>query len=106
MKIIKKETLVNNIWGENADEVLEFLDQVAPEKATFRDEKSLLNHLGRWLVREINRSSLDEPWPGFWDNRKQAVGNEWQHSNRPKNILYVIRLLNGKISLPVLKEEW
>lgn len=102
MKMQKREKLVNSIWGVTiGKEVLDFLDEVAPEKKTFRDEMSLLNHMGRWLVREINRSQLiNQPAPpDFWDARKQAV-MYGRTQERPRNMLYVIRLLNGKRPVP------
>lgn len=94
-----KEELCREIWKEDAEEVLEFLNTVTPEKETFRNEKSLLNHLGRCLERKINKAkaTIKEPWPGYWDNRKIAVKYEWQHNKRPTNILNVIRLLNEKV---------
>lgn len=104
--MISREELVNRIWGENAQEVLDFLEKVAPEKKTFKNENSLLNHLGRWLVREIKKSPLiNQPAPPyFWESRTQSIVNGWEWE-RPKNILYVIRLLTGKRQVPSAQES-
>ena len=100
-----RDELAKKIFGENSKEVLDFLEKKTPEKEEFMDEKSIINYTARLLVKEINKSSLKKiPTTfKFWENRKLAL-TSGRLADKPKNILYVIRLLNGTVKVPALEE--
>ena len=96
-----RNKMARHIWKENAQEVIEFLDKREMKK-TFQTEKSFLNAIGRLLIKEINHSPIakEEPYEYFWLCRKKSVEGNSIESAKPRNILYIIRLLNGKVSIP------
>ena len=93
-----RNEMANTIWKENAQEVIEFLDK-REMKRNFQTEKSFLNAIGRLLIKEINHSPIAKEDPDFWGCRKKSVMSDAFESAKPKNILFIIRLLNGKIKI-------
>ena len=97
-----RNEMANTIWKENAQEVIEFLDK-REMKRNFQTEKSFLNAIGRLLIKEINHSPIakDEPYEYFWLSRKKSVMSDALETAKPKSILFIIRLLNGKIKVAI-----
>ncbi len=90
--------LATIIWGKDAPEVIAFLhEEDLSKKVSFRNEESLMNYVARILTRHCNRridksNSLD-----FWEVRKKSIQIDVEPEYKSKNILYVIRLLTGKL---------
>ena len=125
-----KECLAEKMFKKDCVEVLNFLNEVAPEKGTFRTEKSFLNFVARHLKpmlrkkgRQWEKKSL-ELEKQFWemdekddearfellDIATRYVQNEkfWYARamsidcdvNKKHNILWCIRLLKGGYGAP------
>lgn len=94
------EALANRIYGEDASEVLEFLKGVAPDKHEFRSETTFLNFVARKLEPQLkSKARQDQNNADFWENRAMSmdIGNQL---NKAENVLWCIRLLNGKCRAP------
>ena len=93
-----RNEMARQIWKEKAQEVIDFLDERKVKK-TFQTERTFLNAIGRLLIKEINHSPIAKEDPDFWGCRKKSVEANAFESAKPKNILFIIRLLNGKIKI-------
>lgn len=139
MNLTNKEILANRIFGENANEVLVFLEFVAPDKKDFRSEESFLNFIAKKLEPKLkkkaryfkqqfaywdeklmefdpsvessdsaesdefekilNKMDQSKQNADFWDCRAMSMDIKNQ-INKAKNVLWCIRLLNGKGGAP------
>ena len=90
--------LASKIWGKNALEVIDFLqEENLSKKDSFRNEESMMNYISRILTRHCNRR-IDKSSPlDFWEVRKKSIQIDVEPKSKAKNILYVIRLLTGKL---------
>lgn len=134
MKMAKKEILANQIYGEDADDVLKFLAEVAPDKTEFRNEHTFLNFVARKLEPMLKKKAQNcEQKANYWkslavdtdsDVKSEFAFNELQEKvqkynqasafwnsramsmdirnqvNKNKNVLWCIRLLDGKCGAP------
>ena len=71
-------------------------------KDSFLNEKTMMNYIARILIRHCNRridkskhNDLD-----FWKVRGLSIQTNVEFKIRSKNILYIIRLLTGKLPIP------
>ena len=100
-----RDEMTKKIWEENAQEVIEFLETHEMKKR-FQTERTFLNAIGRLLIKEINHSPIAKKDPDFWGCRKKSVMSDAFESAKPKNILFIIRLLNGKIKVRYKVDEY
>ena len=95
--------LAKKVWGEDAKEVIDFLHKEDLYlKDSFLNEKTMMNYIARILIRHCNRridkskhNDLD-----FWKVRGLSIQTNVEFKIRSKNILYIIRLLTGKLPIP------
>jgi len=102
MRLIDKEILANQIYGEDASEILNFLEVVAPNKREFRTEETFLNFIARKLepmLKNKARNSKQKQSAAFWNCRAMSMDIRNQ-INKAKNVLWCIRLLDGKCGAP------
>lgn len=101
MNVTKKEILANQIYGEDeAREILDFLVSVAPDKHEFRTEKTFLNFIARKLEPMLKRKARSsEKNSDFWKSRAMSMDIQ-NRINKKKNVLWCIRLLEGKAGAP------
>ena len=100
MKVTDKEILANRIYGEDAKEVLDFLAEVAPDKHVFRTEKTFLNFIARKLEPMLKKKARNsEQNAAFWNSRAMSMDIRNQ-VNKQKNVLWCIRLLDGRCGAP------
>ena len=102
MKTMTKEILANRIYGEDAVAVLDFLETVAPDKHLFRTETTFLNFVAKKLyplLRKEARKNKNTQNYEFWNNRAMSM-DITRPINKKKNVLWCIRLLNGKCESP------
>lgn len=100
--------LAKKVWGEDAKEVIDFLHKEdLYHKEKFLNENSMINYIARILIRHCNRridkskhNDLD-----FWKVRGLSIQTNIEFKSRVKNILYVIRLLTGKLPIPSSESE-
>ena len=102
-KMHERRELAKKIWGEKAEEVVDFLEKEAPKKKEFMNEKSIINYTSRALLKKLKVKSKDEECTDFWSNRIMSLKTT-EMSSKPKNIIYIIRLLNGKAKVPDQEE--
>ena len=92
------KTLATNIWGKDAPEVIDFLqEEDLSKKDSFRNEESLMNYIARILIRHCNKRIDKSHSLDFWEVRKNSIQIDVEPESKAKNILYVIRLLTGKL---------
>ena len=107
--MFSKKELINRIYNqEDATEVLNFLNDVAPEKETFRNETTLVNFLARKLepkLKVLAKSSKSEEEYLFWNSRIISMDTIRNPINKEKNVLWCIRLLSGKCKAPQFSED-
>ena len=105
MKLTEKSILANQIYGEDADEVLKFLAEVAPDKTEFRNKRSFLNFVAKKLEPLLKKKAKNSKQKAryqnveFWNNRAMSM-NIRNQVNKAKNVLWCIRLLDGKSGAP------
>lgn len=77
MKLTDKNILANQIFGEDANEVLNFLETVAPNKHEFRTQKTFLNFIARklepMLKSKARQSKLENVVLRKTDNSKDST---------------------------------
>ena len=109
MEVTKKEILANRIYNkEEATEVLDFLNEVSPEKAGFHDEKTFVNFVARKLrprLKALAKDSKCSSEYSFWNNRAISMDTIRNPRNKEKNVLWCIRLLSGKCKTPDFSED-
>lgn len=91
--------LSQKIWGENASEVMDFmLNDYSFERESFRNEETMMNYIARILTRHCNKmirkSAADS---SFWEIRRMSIQIGVDPKRKARNILYIIRLLTGKL---------
>lgn len=100
--------MAENLWKENAKEVSDFLDNLGV-KETFQSETAFLSSAVAALRREFKSSSLyeDSESRGYVKYLFSEISTTSIVSKnfKARNILYIIRLLTGKCSVPVSEEE-
>ena len=105
----RKEVLINRVYNkEEATEVLNFLNSVAPEKETFRDETTLINFLAKKLqpkLKVLDKNSKNSMEHLFWYNRIISMDTIRNPRNKDRNVLWFIRLLSGKREVPQFVED-
>ncbi len=90
--------LAKKIWRKDAPEVMDFLHKEdLSKKDNFRNEESLMNYIARILTKHCNRRINKSSPLDFWEVRKMSIQVDVEPENKAKNILYVIRLLTGKL---------
>ncbi len=92
-----KNILAQVIWEEDAGEVLDFLNsQDFMQKEEFRNSDSLMNYTSQILTRRCDER-IDKKATGvdFWAARKMSIRKDIEFKRRARNILYLIRVLNG-----------
>ena len=100
MKVTDKNIIANQIFGEDANEVLNFLEAVAPDKHEFRTEATFLNFIARKLEPMLkNKARNSKHNAAFWNCRAMSMDIRNQ-VNKAKNVLWCIRLLDGKCGAP------
>ena len=103
-----RRQMAENLWKENAKEVSDFLDNLGV-KETFQSETAFLSSAVAALRREFKSSSLYEDLEsrGYVKYLFSEISTTSIVSKnfKARNILYIIRLLTGKCSIPVSEEE-
>ena len=103
-----RRQMAENLWKENANEVSDFLDNLGV-KETFQSETAFLSSAVAALRREFKSSSLyeDSESRGYVKYLFSEISTTSIVSKnfKARNILYIIRLLTGKCSIPVSEEE-
>ena len=90
--------LAKKVWGNDATEVIDFLqEEDLSKKDSFRNEESLMNYIARILIRHCNKRIDKSHSLDFWEVRKNSIQIDVEPESKAKNILYVIRLLTGKL---------
>ncbi len=95
--MLDKKVLANQIYGNDAEEVLAFLAKVAPDKHEFRNEMTFLNFIARKLQPMLKKMARnDEEKQEFWTNR--AISMDITNPiNKKKNVLWCIRLISENL---------
>lgn len=103
-----RSQMAEKLWKENAKEVSDFLDGLGV-KETFQSEASFLSSAVAAVRREFRSSSLYEDSESreyvkylFSEISTTSIVSQ---NFKARNILYIIRLLTGKCSVPVSEEE-
>ena len=95
--------LAKKIWGKDATEVMDFLHKENLSiKDSFRNEETMMNYIARILIRHCNKR-IDKSYPrstDFWEIRGMSIQIGVEPKSKAKNILYIIRLLTGKLPVP------
>ena len=103
-----RSQMAEKLWKENAKEVSDFLDNLGV-KETFQSETAFLSSAVAALRREFKSSSLyeDSESRGYVKYLFSEISTTSIVSKnfKARNILYIIRLLTGKCSVPVSEEE-
>lgn len=95
--MLDKEFLANQIYGNDAEEVLNFLAKVAPDKHEFRNEKTFFNFIARELQPMLKKMARkDKEKQEFWTNRAISMDITFP-INKKKNVLWCIRLLSESL---------
>ena len=86
--MLSKEFLANQIYGKDAEEVLDFLAKFAPDKHEFRNEKTFLNFIARKLQPMLKKmAKKDAQKQEFWTNRAISMDITCP-INKKKNVLW------------------
>ena len=95
--MLDKKVLANQIYGNDAEEVLAFLAKVSPDKHEFRNEMTFLNFIARKLQPMLKKMARnDEEKQEFWTNR--AISMDITNPiNKKKNVLWCIRLISENL---------
>ena len=95
--MLDKKVLANQIYGNDAEEVLAFLAKGAPDKHEFRNEMTFLNFIARKLQPMLKKMARnDEEKQEFWTNR--AISMDITNPiNKKKNVLWCIRLISENL---------
>ena len=103
-----RRQMAENLWKENAKEVSDFLDGLGV-KETFQSETAFLSSAVAAVRREFRSSSLyeDSESRGYVKYLFSEISTTSIVSAnfKARNILYIIRLLTGKCSVPVQEED-
>jgi len=103
-----RRQMAEKLWKENANEVSDFLDGLGV-KETFQSEASFLSSAVAAVRREFRSSSLyeDSESRGYVKYLFSEISTTSIVSAnfKARNILYIIRLLTGKCSVPVQEED-
>ena len=90
--------LAKKVWGNDATEVMDFLqEEDFSKKDSFRNEETMMNYIARILIRHCNKRIDKSHSLDFWEVRKNSIQIDVEPESKAKNILYVIRLLTGKL---------
>ena len=90
--------LAKKVWGNDATEVMDFLqEEDFSKKDSFRNEETMMNYIARILIRHCNKRMDKSHSLDFWEVRKNSIQIDVEPESKAKNILYVIRLLTGKL---------